>query len=180
MNVRILNEHRAEYAEKMGIGNMHELKFDENLLETAYSMTTSCENKTGDFEFVSGSERLKLTQDPENAKFLHPMQSYIACVGYYSSCENFSSFCLLAPYANPTKDQTKFGKMGEYCTHGVTETKLCKALPRVVPTTTTTTSNPVTDSSVQKDSSMENDSSIQRSNLITLVLTFTIIMLSLF
>ncbi|PIC14336.1 hypothetical protein B9Z55_027274 [Caenorhabditis nigoni] len=126
-----LNVVRAKYAEMENIGNMHEVKFDEDLLKIAVRIA-NCEDLKGGIDIVKKSE-LEETSTNSGAVPMHllPMRTEIACVQNLLTCTKFSEpICLLAPYT--TEKQIKRGSIGSECTNGVVERKLCKA-PRPAP-----------------------------------------------
>ncbi|CAO4362871.1 unnamed protein product [Caenorhabditis nigoni] len=133
-----LNDVRAKYADNKNIGNMREL--NENELELRIA---NCEKLAGGFDIVKKSELDKtLTNSGPVPMHLLPMRTEIACVKNVPKCTKYNEpICLLAPYT--TEKQIKRGSIGSKCANGVVERKLCRA-----------SSEPVTDSSIQRSSLM--------------------------
>ncbi|PIC14342.1 hypothetical protein B9Z55_027278 [Caenorhabditis nigoni] len=174
-----LNRGRVRYAKEKDIGNMHELKLDENLFKTAYSIA-NCEDKKGDFEIVKVSELFETSgTSPTVPKIFHPMQTLIACAPNLPTCKKYSeSICLLGPYSNPTDDQIERGTIGSKCPHGALESELCK-VPRPEPKRRdwpVATQRPQMEPIEPTAADPVTDSSIQRSSFITFVLALIVIM----
>ncbi|PIC14340.1 hypothetical protein B9Z55_027277 [Caenorhabditis nigoni] len=160
-----LNRARKEHAEKQGVGNMHEVKLDEELLKTAVSIS-NCDDKKGSFEILKKSE-LFSTSDKNRVrpKGYHPLQTRIACTKHLTTCKKYDEdICLLGPHTNPTEDQVKTGTLGAKCNTGVNVDGLCNA-PKADPNS----ANPVSESSIQ-------NGSIQKSILILFFFALAIIM----
>ncbi|CAO4362870.1 unnamed protein product [Caenorhabditis nigoni] len=176
--VTIINRDRAEVADKNNIGNMHELKFDEDLYRTAHAIA-NCNHKDGNFEIVKISEMSKILSDPVDlSKFLHPMQTSMACAGPFSTCTEYNEkICLLGPHKHFSVSHVVHGKIGSKCSHGTVKSGLCKENPSASSAPGQSGQNgksmkengpePIETNSTNP----ENDSSIQKSSLITFALT---------
>ncbi|EGT50761.1 hypothetical protein CAEBREN_05062 [Caenorhabditis brenneri] len=141
-----LNEMRVSEAKRSEIGNMHEVKYDDELEKVANSMTGNCEFKNGDYTLVNATDLSSFLEKMDldllyifGSSFAgavyHPLQTKIACVELAAACTNRGvderGFCLIGPQSShPTENDSKKGPLGSHCDHGLADNGLCKAAPK--------------------------------------------------